>query len=267
MIRSTSLLFASTTLVLLIAGAYSGCDSGGGSGTPGTAGTSATGAAGTSATGAAGTSATGAAGTSATGAAGTGAAGTGAAGTGAAGTGAAGTGAAGTGAAGTGAAGTGAAGTGAAGTGAAGTGAAGTGAAGMAGKTAVANITMLPGGTIMGTATFTAAGADVTVKIDLTNCPTGTHGIHIHEGTGCGSTAAQGSHWGPQRGEGIGTGQGQIVCDAQMKASLTYTRMGTAANLRWTIGDGATSDIVGHPVVVHGLDMADRHGCGVITMQ
>jgi hypothetical protein len=279
-------VLSSALLALVVASAVAGCGSSGSNttGAAGTTGQAGSGAAGTtgaagSTTGAAGTGAagsttgaagTGAAGTGAagTGAAGTGAAGTGAAGTGAAGTGAAGTGAAGTGAAGTGAAGTGAAGAGAAGTGAAGTGAAGTGAAGAGAKQAVAMIAPLPNGTIMGTATFTQNGNDVTLQVDLTNCPMGVHGIHIHAGSACTSEATQGMHWAPPRGEMIGTASSEITCDAQMKGTLTYTRMGTQANLKWTIGDGSATDVIGHPVVVHGVNGSTaRHGCGVIMMK
>jgi superoxide dismutase, Cu-Zn family len=103
----------------------------------------------------------------------------------------------------------------------------------------------------------------VQVTYAIENCPQGEHQTHIHEGTGCASTAQQGMHWGPTRGENIGP-TGMITCDAQMRGALVYTRPSTNATTRWTIGDGATSDILGHPVVVHGLSMNDRHGCGVI---
>lgn len=145
----------------------------------------------------------------------------------------------------------------------------GSGGGGMAGgaPTAVAMIQAIEGGTIKGTATFTQSGNDVTVVISLTDCPAGTHGIAIHSGNGCGNRNAQGDHWGPERGEGIGGGSGEIVCGSDMKAMLTYTRPGTNANTKWNIGNPATSDIVGHPIVVHGLQNSDHHGCGVIMKQ
>ena len=73
-------------------------------------------------------------------------------------------------------------------------------------------------------------------------------------------------HWGPARGEDIGPNGGEITCTAAMTGTLTYTRMSNNATTRWTIGDGANSDVVGHPVIVHGLTTNDRHGCGVIQL-
>jgi hypothetical protein len=53
-----------------------------------------------------------------------------------------------------------------------------------------------------------------------------------------------------------------------MKGALTYTRVGTAANAKWTIGDGSTTDVVGHPVIIHGVnDSNQRHACGVIMLE
>jgi|GEM_PF-6721454 len=92
------------------------------------------------------------------------------------------------------------------------------------------------------------------------------HETHIHAGTGCADANAQGMHWGPARGEGIG-GTGKITCTAAMTGTLTYLRPNTDAALKWTIGGGAESDILTHPVVIHGLVTADRHGCGVIQLK
>jgi hypothetical protein len=77
----------------------------------------------------------------------------------------------------------------------------------------------------------------------------------------------QGMHWDGARGENIGPNGGEITCDAQMTGALTYTRASTAAATRWTIGDGGATDIVGHPVIVHGVNDSDvRHTCGVIQL-
>jgi hypothetical protein len=37
----------------------------------------------------------------------------------------------------------------------------------------------------------------------------------------------------------------------------------------WTIGGPAASDVIGHPMIVHGVgaDNMMRHGCGVIQRQ
>ncbi len=146
----------------------------------------------------------------------------------------------------------------------------GTAGAGGGSASATAMIALLTPGTITGTAAFVQVTNGVQVTINLANCPQGVHGIHIHAGTGC-AMATQGDHWGgtgtaqmPTRGEGIGAGMGQITCNAQMTATLVYTRTNGDAATRWTIGDGSGTDIIGHPIVVHGLTNTDRHGCGVI---
>ena len=90
--------------------------------------------------------------------------------------------------------------------------------------------------------------------------------MHIHEGTGC-AAADQGMHWDPPRGENIGVGgDGQITCLADMTGSLTYTRVGTNPK-PWTIGPPQASNIIGHPIIVHGMTATQRHGCGVIVAQ
>ncbi len=69
-------------------------------------------------------------------------------------------------------------------------------------------------------------------------------------------------HWGPTRGEGIP----DITC-AGGTGSLTYTRDASDAEIAWTIGDPASSNIVGQAVVIHGAeDNNDRIGCGVIAV-
>lgn len=131
--------------------------------------------------------------------------------------------------------------------------------------TATATIAQAEGsGDIMGTVTFVQSGTDVTVTYTVTNCPEGTHPTHIHSGTGCGSRGEMGMHWDPPRGENIP----DLECDASGNGSVTYTREGSMAALAWTIGDGAATDIVGLPVVIHGAepDTDPRIGCGVITM-
>jgi len=137
---------------------------------------------------------------------------------------------------------------------------------------ATATIMPFAPGTITGTAVFVPVANGVQVTINLSNCPTGTHGIHIHAGTACDTTASQGDHWGgtgtasmPSRGEGIGTGMGQIMCDAQMMGGpLVYTRTNADPDTAWTIGGSNTTNVIGHPIVVHAAGASDRHGCGVI---
>jgi Cu/Zn superoxide dismutase len=143
----------------------------------------------------------------------------------------------------------------------------GDGSADATGAMAQATIMALAPGTITGTVTFVQMGEDVQVTYALENCPAGVHPTHIHQGTACGTDGnAAGVHWDNTRGEGIGSGTGQITCDAQMKGNLVYTRMGSAgANLRWTVGGPNATNVVGHALVVHGVnDSNQRYGCGVI---
>jgi Cu/Zn superoxide dismutase len=131
----------------------------------------------------------------------------------------------------------------------------------------MANIMPFSDGTITGTATFVASGANVTITVALENCPAGVHPLHVHAGTGCGSVQEQGLHWDPPRGENIGP-NGTINCGADMKGMLTYTRLGTDPK-PWTIGPPTASDVIGHPIVIHGVGETSmvRHGCGVIRAQ
>jgi hypothetical protein len=127
----------------------------------------------------------------------------------------------------------------------------------------VATIAPLTPGTIEGTVTFTEVPSGVKVTYSLTSCPEGQHPTHIHAGTGCGATE-QGVHWGPTRGENIGPSGGEISCDSTMKGTLNYTRLNTDPMTRWTIGGDSATDVVGHPVIIHGLTGTAREGCGVI---
>jgi Cu/Zn superoxide dismutase len=129
--------------------------------------------------------------------------------------------------------------------------------------TAVATIVEAEGGTgIMGTVTFTQRGTDVEVVYDVTSCPDGSHPTHIHQGDGCGSRGEQGMHWDVPRGEMIP----DVVCSGG-NGDLTYTRDDREPDLTWTIGDSEVSDVVGHPVIIHGSPDADqRIGCGVIEL-
>ncbi|MES1204892.1 MAG: superoxide dismutase family protein [Pseudomonadota bacterium] len=127
-------------------------------------------------------------------------------------------------------------------------------------------------GTITGTAAFMNVTNGVQVIITLANCPAGDHGIHIHEGTACTNSTTQGGHWGgtgtaamPTRGEGIGgVGTGVITCGFNGTAGLTYTRTNADPATAWTIGGDAATNVIGHPLIVHGLTSTDREGCGVI---
>lgn len=131
--------------------------------------------------------------------------------------------------------------------------------------TAMATIEQAEGdGTIMGTVTFVQDGADVTVTYAITDCPEGEHPTHIHAGTGCGNRGEQGMHWDVPRGDDIPN----LVCDADGNGTLTYTREGGNPDTAWTVGDGAATDVVGQPLIIHGATPTTdpRIGCGVIEL-
>ena len=143
---------------------------------------------------------------------------------------------------------------------------AGTGG-GSAAPKAVAAITGFMGGAVTGTATFAQSGTDVTVTVAINNCVAGKmYPAHIHAGTSCADAMAQGDHWGPTRGEGIP----KIACQST-SGTATLTRKATdTPDLQWSIGGNATTDVVGHVVVVHDPDVAmspPRIACGVIQKQ
>ena len=134
--------------------------------------------------------------------------------------------------------------------------------AGSALPTAVAEIvaTDETDSLIEGTVTFTQDGDDVTVVYEIRNCPDGSHETHIHGGTGCRNRGQQGMHWDGARGEGIP----DLECTGGT-GTLTYTRTAGDRNTQWSIGGPAATDVVGHPVVIHGaVNAGDRIGCGVI---
>jgi hypothetical protein len=135
-----------------------------------------------------------------------------------------------------------------------------------AGSKAVAKITGFMGGTVTGTATFVQAGTDVTVTVALSNCvDTKMYPVHIHVGTSCADAAAQGDHWGPARGEGIP----KVACKGTT-GTATLTRTAAAADLAWSVGGDATTNVIGHAFVVHDPDVVTtppRIGCGVIAKE
>jgi superoxide dismutase, Cu-Zn family len=145
--------------------------------------------------------------------------------------------------------------------------------------TASADIAPTTGRTVTGTATFTvleAGGASISVEV--ADAPEGMHGFHIHETPDCGMDGMNaGDHWNPD-GEDHGM-PGQDPSHLGDLGNFTVAADGTgtltAANPTWTIGDGATTDVVGHAVIVH-ADPDDfsqplgnagaRIGCGIIEL-
>jgi Cu/Zn superoxide dismutase len=129
--------------------------------------------------------------------------------------------------------------------------------------TATSAITGFMGGTMTGTATFTQDGDDVTVDLTLDGCAAGkAYPVHIHQGTSCADATAQGGHWDMTRGEGIPN----IACNGTTGASH-HTRVATPPETAWSIGGDATTDVVGHVIVVHDADTpTNRIACGAIAL-
>jgi len=113
--------------------------------------------------------------------------------------------------------------------------------------------------TVTGTATFTQAGAaSVSLTVTLTAAPVGVHGIHIHQMPACGNEGMDaGPHWDdddttapnhhlPPTAGHLGD-LGNITVAADGTGTLTFS------NPLWTLGDGATTDVVPHAMILHQL--------------
>jgi hypothetical protein len=99
------------------------------------------------------------------------------------------------------------------------------------------------------TGVFTQKGADVSVVFTATNCAQGSHTIQIHGGFSCDNSGTQGGVWDGKRGDGIPP----LVCGADKKGSLNYTRSGADPSTNWTVGDHNTkTDVTLHPAMAEG---------------
>jgi Cu-Zn family superoxide dismutase len=132
------------------------------------------------------------------------------------------------------------------------------------------------GQTVAGTGDVSVSGTKVTLRMDLTAAPPGTHGVHVHMNPSCGNNGMDaGAHWDTtgtgSAGHGLPPGGhigdlGNITIGADGKGSLEFS------NAAWTLGDGAPTDILPHAIIFH--ELADdgsmpsagaRWGCAVIT--
>ncbi len=129
-----------------------------------------------------------------------------------------------------------------------------------------------PAAGIAGTARFSEdQNGEVMVRVELTDCPEGSHGFHIHAGTSCGPDGQEAlGHWDPlEVGEHGQVGEqaphhagdvGVVECDADGVGQLTLSTD------EWVLSDGASElNPVGQAVIVHGIDPANRVACGVIA--
>ena len=132
---------------------------------------------------------------------------------------------------------------------------------------------------LTGNATFTDDGkGKITLKVDVSGVPAGTHAVHIHDKGDCSSPdgASAGGHWNPtSEAHGAWTGEhhhlgdvGNMEVNAKGKGTITLETD------KWTVSGGGTNDVVGHAIVVHGGtddfttqptgNAGNRIGCGVI---
>src|SRR5258706_11678586 len=128
------------------------------------------------------------------------------------------------------------------------------------GPTANVSVAGFMGGTVTATGTFTQSGTDVLLSVTLSGCVAGkTYNTHIHQGSDCTDTMTQGGHWDMTRGEGIPA----IMCTGTTGTTFT-TRSATPDVTAWSVGGNATTNVIGHVLVVHDPDMATtRIGCGL----
>jgi Cu/Zn superoxide dismutase len=126
-----------------------------------------------------------------------------------------------------------------------------------------------PAPDLEGSAGFSIEGDEVTLTVNLSGCPTGMHGVHIHEGSECGEDGAKaGAHWDPEMTMVHGQvnsdephhagDAGMIECDENMEGTFSITTK------EWNLDADDDLNPTGHAFIVHGLDMKTRIGCGVI---
>jgi len=147
-------------------------------------------------------------------------------------------------------------------------------------KKAIAWINPKSDSTVAGSAIFISEGGVITLQVNLEQTPPGEHALHIHEVGNCDSPdgSSAGDHFNPTaeaHGQwGVSPHHlgdiGNVLVGEDGKGSLTL-----ATDL-WSMGTGASNDILERSVIVHASadDMktqptgaaGGRIGCGVIRI-
>jgi superoxide dismutase, Cu-Zn family len=144
-----------------------------------------------------------------------------------------------------------------------------------------ASATLAPttGNEATGTAKFTQEDGLVSVTLEITGAPAGTHGVHIHQEGACGNDAMDAAgHWdGDAEGDpaehALPGSSGPLGDLGPIAIGADGTGTLTLSNEAWTLGDGADSDVVGHAVIFHAMtddgtmpSSGARAACGVIEL-
>lgn len=151
---------------------------------------------------------------------------------------------------------------------------------------ASATLASKSGSTVTGKATFTVSNKLVKLVLEVSGAEPGQRGVHIHQNPDCTAVdgTSAGGHWNPSNhNHGSGAPDAGAISHLGDLGNITIADDGKGtleiSKPEWTLGDGATTDVIGHSVIVHkntddlvtnnsdagpGMSGA-RQACGVIA--